>query len=221
MNMDRDTRAFLRVYLIADPDQTTGDFLPAVERALSGGATAVQFRSKLLDDGPFLTLAQRVKSACDLHAVPFIVNDRVDVALALGADGVHVGVDDLPIPAVRGVIGVQAIIGYSPASEDQTAAAKSLGADYVGLGPVFSTGSKDDAGEAIGLDAVRRRASLAQLPVVGIGGIDADNAPDVIAAGADGVAVISAILRSENPRSSAAGLLGAVDRALERRAGGG
>lgn len=220
MNMDRDTRAFLRVYLIADPDQTTGDFLLAVERALSGGVTAVQFRSKLLADGPFLALAQRVKSACDLQAVPFIVNDRVDVALALAADGIHVGVEDLPIPAARRLVGDHAIIGYSPARDDQTAAAKSLGADYVGLGPVFPTGSKDDAGEAIGLDAVRRRASLAQLPAVAIGGINAANAPDVIAAGADGVAVISAILRSEDPRSSAANLLGAVDRALERRGGG-
>ncbi len=220
MTMDRDARAFLRVYLIADPDQTTGGFLSAVERALSGGVTAVQFRSKLLDDGPFLALAQQVKSACDLHAVPFIVNDRVDVALALGADGVHVGVDDLPIPAARRLVEDHAIIGYSPASEDQTAAAKSLGADYVGLGPVFPTGSKDDAGEAIGLDGVRRRASLAQLPAVGIGGINADNAPDVITAGANGIAVISAILRSENPRLSAANLLGAVDRALERRRGG-
>lgn len=217
MTPNRNIRAYLRVYLIADPDQTAGDFLWAVEHAISGGVTAVQLRSKVLDDGPFLSLAQRVKSACDIHAVPFIINDRVDVALAVGADGVHVGVDDLPLPVARRLLSEHAIIGYSPASEDQSAAARSLGADYVGLGPVFETGSKDDAGEAIGLETLRRRAALAQLPTVGIGGISIGNAGDVVTAGVDGVAVISAILRSEEPKASAAGLLRVVNRGLEQR----
>lgn len=214
---DGEIRACLRVYLIADPDQTAGDFLRAVEHAISGGVTAVQLRSKLLDDGPFLSLAQRVKSACDLHAIPFIINDRVDVAVAVGADGVHVGVDDLPLPVARQLLSDDAILGYSPASEDQTAAAKSLGADYVGLGPVFATGSKDDAGAAIGLEMLSRRAVLAQLPTVGIGGISISSAGDVVTAGVDGVAVIGAILRSEEPKASSAGLLREVNRALEQR----
>ncbi|MGI8644168.1 MAG: thiamine phosphate synthase [Thermomicrobiales bacterium] len=212
-----DLRASLRLYLIADPEQTTGDYLPAVERAIAGGVTAVQIRAKSMPDGEFLNLAQTVKGICDVHAVPIFVNDRVDIAFAIDADGVHVGVNDLPVETIRRFTGGRKLIGYSPATDEQLADAASSGADYVGLGPVYPTGSKDDAGAAIGLDTIRRRTSHGLLPSVGIGGITAANAGDVIDAGADGVAVISAILRGSDPERRAAELRQVVDRALAAR----
>lgn len=220
MNTKSDIKQSLRLYLIADPEQTSGDFLIAVAEAAGAGVTAVQLRSKELEDGPFLELAHSIKRICEVHAVPIFINDRVDAALAIEADGVHVGVDDLPLPVVRSLVGDRVILGYSPATVEQLAAASAQGADYVGLGPVFGTASKADAGDAIGLEAVHRMTVSRSLPSVGIGGITADNAAKVIEAGADGVAVISAILRSSEPASSASQLRAIVDRALAKRAGG-
>lgn len=207
----------LRLYLIADPEQTEGDFISAVGEAVAGGVSAVQVRAKTLHDGPFFALAQAVKRLCEAEAVPIFVNDRVDVALAIDADGVHIGVDDLPVRVVRSLVGNHMLVGYSPATDDQLAAAIDGGTDYVGLGPVFATGSKLDAGEAIGLEAIRQLTRARELPSVGIGGITAGNAASVIDAGADGVAVISAILRSQDPRRSATQLRQVVDRSVGAR----
>lgn len=203
----------LAVYLVADPDQTRRDLYDDVSAALDGGVTAVQLRAKTMTDRASLTLATRLCQLCHDHRALFFVNDRLDLALAAAADGVHLGVDDLPIAAARSISGGRFLIGYSPQTDDEVAEAAAIGADYIGIGPVFATGSKPDAGEAIGLGTLRRRAALTSLPAVGIGGINTSNAAEVIAAGAVGVSVISAILSAADPREAAAHLRALVDRA--------
>jgi thiamine-phosphate diphosphorylase len=170
-----------------------------VEAALSAGATAVQLRAKHLSDRKHFDLAIKLRTLTSDQGAMFIVNDRFDLAVAVDADGVHLGVDDLPVAKVRGIVPAGFIIGFSPETDEQTAAAKSTGADYLGVGPVFSTNSKADAGEPIGLETLKRRTEIAGISVIGIGGISAQNTASVIEAGAVGVAIVSAILGAENP----------------------
>jgi thiamine-phosphate diphosphorylase len=200
---DSDPKALcerLSVYLIADPDlSASGDIVADTEAALAAGAGAVQLRTKTLGDAAALSLAEKLLALCRAYGGLFFIDDRLDVALACGADGVHVGNNDLPVPVVRRLAGNRLIIGYSPETDEQAKQSRKLGADYVGIGSVFPTGSKPDAGEAIGLPALARRIQLAELPSVGIGGITAENAAEVIQAGACGVAVISAIIKQPDP----------------------
>ena len=212
--MSRDLRAALRLYLVADPAQTAGDLLPAVRAALGGGVTAVQLRTKGITDRESLALGWGILAACREHGAAFLVNDRVDIALALAADGVHLGVDDLPLADARRLLGPAAMIGYSPETDEQAAAAAAAGADHLGVGPVYGTASKADAGSAVGLSTITRRAAIAGLPVIGIGGVAIGTAAPVIAAGAVGVAVISAMLRSPDPAAAARALRAEVDGAL-------
>lgn len=206
-----DLRRRLAVYLVADPEQTTRDLVADVEAALTGGVTAVQLRAKRLTDRESVALARGLGDRCRVRAALFLVNDRIDIALAAGADGVHLGVDDLPLADARRLAGGQPfIIGYSPETDGQTRDAARAGADYLGVGPVFGTATKPDAGESIGLAAIARRAALAGIPIVGIGGIAAANAAGVVRAGAAGVAVVSAILRSPDPARAAREIAEAV-----------
>jgi thiamine-phosphate pyrophosphorylase len=209
----------LAAYLVADPEQTNRSIFEDVERALAGGVTAVQLRAKRLSDLESFKLGHRLKDMCANYSALFLVNDRVDIALALGADGVHLGVDDLPVPAARSIAPTAFVIGFSPSTDEQASRAALQGADYLGIGPVFGTQSKDDAGAPIGLDTLQLRARLAGIPVIGIGGINADNAASVIEAGAVGVAVISAIFRAEDPEVAARRLAEVVQTAKshERR----
>lgn len=211
-----DLASKLAVYLIADPAQTRRDIIEDVSAALAGGATAIQLRAKEMTDRAALALATRLSALCRSQSALFVVNDRLDLALAAEADGVHLGVDDLPIPVARSLAGSRLVIGYSPASDEDVARAEADGADYIGIGPVFATGSKPDAGEAIGLGALRRKTSLTSLPAVGIGGINAANAADVIESGAVGVSVISAILSAADPQDATRTLVGIVERARTR-----
>lgn len=211
--IERPQNRFLAVYLVADPDQTTGDLSATVIEAIEGGVTAVQFRSKLQTDRDAFAVADRLAVICRDHGVTFIVNDRVDIALAVGADGVHVGVDDLPVEIVRRLIGPRAIVGYSPESEEHVRTAPAKGVDYLGIGPVFASSSKDDAPAPIGIDGIHRITRMVSIPVVGIGGITAERAAAVVNAGAAGVAVIGAILRSPNPADVAKSLRDAVEQA--------
>lgn len=198
-----DVHRALRLYLVADPEHCNGDLVSTVEGALAGGVTMVQLRAKRLSDLEQLQLARRLKARCDLHGVPFLVNDRVDIALAAGADGVHLGVDDLPIESARALGGKDFVIGNSPETNDQVRTAAARGADYLGIGPVFTTPTKADAGVALGLDSFSHRLALGRLPVVGIGGITEANASSVLNAGAAGVAVVSAILKATDPEEAA------------------
>lgn len=198
-----DISAALRLYLVADPQHAKGSFVESVAGALEGGVTMVQLRAKNLLDRELMDYAVVLRDVSHQFGAAFIVNDRVDIALAVGADGVHLGVDDLPLEAARILAGSEFVIGYSPETDEQIRTARERGADYLGLGPVFGTRTKSDAGDALGLDELRRRIELGALPAVGIGGISVENTASVRHAGADGVAVVSAILGAANPESAA------------------
>lgn len=193
----------LRLYLVADPELASSDFNSSVQAALRGGVSMVQLRGKSLSDRELLAHAAELRSLCSEYNALFIVNDRVDIALAAEADGTHLGVDDLPLEAARELGGQDFIVGYSPETDEQIRSAATRGANYLGIGPVFGTTSKSDAGDALGIDEFRRRILLSELPSVGIGGITVVNAGLVMQAGAKGVAVISAILGSDDPEAAA------------------
>ncbi len=210
---DLELRDRLAVYFVADPEQTDRDFLALVDDALAGGVTSFQLRAKRMGGRDMFDLACLLRDRCAAAGALFFVNDRVDVAIAAAADGVHVGVHDLPLAETRRLIGPEMILGYSPQDLAEAAAARGQEADYVGLGPVFGTGSKPDAQPELGLAALAEQVRVAGLPSVGIGGIDVANAGSVVRAGADGVAVISAIQGAENVREAAESLVLAVNRA--------
>ncbi len=214
MSKDAGLARRLALYLVADPEQTNRSLLDDIADALAGGVTAVQLRAKTLGDREALWLARKVRELCTEASVLFIVNDRIDIALASGADGVHLGVDDLPLESARQIGGEGFVIGFSPETDSQTSEAAERGADYLGVGPVYGTKSKDDAGAAIGLDVLRKRAHLAGIPLIGIGGITTENATAVIEAEAVGVAVVGSILRSDDPRVAASRLATVVRNAL-------
>jgi thiamine-phosphate diphosphorylase len=213
----QELRDRLAVYYVADPEQTKRDFLPLVEEALAGGVTAVQLRAKRMMGREMFDLAVAMQERCRAAGALFFVNDRVDVAIAAGADGVHVGVNDLPLEVTRRLVGRAMLVGFSPLAMADVAAAKTRGADYVGLGPVYGTGSKADAQQPLGLMELAEQAAAARTPSVGIGGIDVANTGAVIRAGVDGVAVISAIQGAPNPKQAAQSLALAVNLAKIER----
>ena len=186
------------IYLVTDHNCLQGrDFLGCIENALQGGVTLVQLREKNVDGGIFLQRAIAVKNLCDKYNVPLLINDRIDVALACQAAGVHLGQDDIPPSAARAILGPDAIIGVSAHSCEEALAAEKDGADYLGVGAVFPTNSKDDASE-VGLNMLKEIRQISKLPIVGIGGINAQNYTQVRAAGAQGAAIISGILGVNN-----------------------
>ncbi len=204
----------LKLYLVVGSQAAPRGVLETVEAALIGGVTAVQLREKTGADMEILRTAEQLNELCAEHGAAFFLNDRIDLALAVGAAGVHLGVDDLPIPAARRIAGPKFWIGLSPETDTGARSARFEGASYLGVGPVFGTASKADAGAAIGLGLLKRRVTVADLPVIGIGGIDASNAASVIRAGASGIAVMSAILQASDPRRAAESLREAIDGAL-------
>jgi thiamine-phosphate pyrophosphorylase len=213
----------LRLYAIVDPQRAGGhDLVDLACRVASGGASLVQLRDKRGDIRAMIEAARAIKRALAPLAVPFIVNDRVDVALASGADGVHVGPDDISLADARGLLGPNAIIGLSVKTVAAAETAPVELIDYAGVGGVYATLSKEQNSAPIGAEgfariaaALRRRAPA--LPVCGIAGIDASNAASVIGAGADGVAVISALSLASEPAAAARGLRDIVDAILAKR----
>ncbi|MGL5736434.1 MAG: thiamine phosphate synthase, partial [Beijerinckiaceae bacterium] len=186
--------------------------------AAAGGATLVQLRDPHAKGRDYLEQARALVAALHPKGIPLIVNDRPDIALAAGAAGVHVGQDDVPPAAARGIMGLDAIIGLSITGPDQISAVDAGIVDHLGVGPVFGPGVKTDAKPAIGLDGLRLCVRLSPLPVVAIGAIALDNAADCIRAGAQGVAVISAIAAQPDPRLAAVRLRTRVDAALAEHA---
>ncbi|MDF2096392.1 thiamine phosphate synthase [Aquibaculum arenosum] len=201
----------LSVYLVIGPGDCAGRRMSdVVARALAGGATLVQLRDKEASDHDMLALGEALIPLCRAARVPLIVNDRLDVALALGADGLHLGQDDDEAAAARARLGEDRILGVSAANAAELARVPLYAVDYIGVGPVFATSSKPDAGEAIGLEGVAAMRRLTDKPLVGIGGISTDRATAVIEAGANGVAVVSAIGGAEDPAQAARRLRDAV-----------
>jgi thiamine-phosphate pyrophosphorylase len=198
--------------LVAITDAVQRDAGDIVQRALAsvrGGATMVQLRLKDADARTQVEVARALVAALPAH-VPLIMNDRADLAIAAGAAGVHVGPEDLPAAAVRRLLGPDRIVGVSVGNDAE--ALQASDADYVGIGPVYATASKDDAGSAIGIVELRRLLLLCARPAVGIGGVDASNAAAVIAAGARGVAVIRALFSASDPEGAARSLRSAIGR---------
>jgi len=216
-------RLDLRLNAIVDPEQAGGHSLPDLARqCASGGATLIQLRDKLSATRAMIEAARAIKQALAPLGVPFVVNDRLDVAMAAGADGVHLGQEDMTVTDARRLLGPDAIVGLSIKSVGQAEAAPVDLIDYVGSGGVFVTLSKQQKNPPIGpaglariIAVLRRRAP--DLPVCGIAGIDASNAGEVIGAGADGVAVISALSRAADPAAAAKSLREIVDAVLAKR----
>ena len=178
--------------------------------AIEGGADTVQFRQKQGTTRELITTAQNMQAICEQHKVPLIVNDRADIALAVGATGAHFGQDDMPVSIGRQILSTKAIIGASARTEEKILAAISEGADYIGFGPIYGTTSKSDAETAKGLDRLRRMCDIAACPVIAIGGITVQTAGDVIRAGAHGIAVISAVCAHPEPTVATQALLNAI-----------
>ncbi len=199
---------FLRLIAITDDVRDGQSGLIARASALvKGGATSIQLRLKDVNARDLVSLARELVKAI---SVPIIVNDRADVAIAAGAAGVHLGQDDVPVGAIRLFAPAGFIIGTSVGCDEEVPNAK--GADYVGIGPVFATGSKKDAGSAIGIEEFSRLAVATGLHAVGIGGITPANARQVIDAGAVGVAAISSLFGATDPLSAAKELASAIER---------
>jgi thiamine-phosphate pyrophosphorylase len=187
------------VYLVTSPQE---NLVATVEAALKGGITLVQYRDKNTEDDVRFQRAQQLREICHRYQALFLVNDRVDLALAVGADGVHLGQTDMPIAVARRLLGPQAIIGRSTTNPEEMRRALEEGADYIGVGPVYSTPTKPGKAAA-GLDYVRYAATHSPVPWFAIGGIDADNLSEVLQAGAQQVAIVRAVMEAENPTQSA------------------
>ncbi|MCL1910924.1 MAG: thiamine phosphate synthase [Leptospirales bacterium] len=203
------------LYVVTDEGLSNGRSHAEIARmAVQGGAGAVQLRDKKMSSAELYAAALEITEVCKNRAV-FIVNDRLDVALAAGADGVHLGQDDLPLKAARAIAPPGFIIGLSVSSVEEALLAARDGAGYVAVSPVFDTASKADAGTGQGLGMVSaiRRALPNDIPVIGIGGLSEANIPQAISAGADGIAVISAVVSSPDIRAATERLLGVIRRA--------
>lgn len=213
----------LRLYAIVDPEHAGGHALPDLARMLArGGATLVQLRDKIHDTAAMVALARAIKAALPAD-VPLIVNDRVDVARAAGADGVHLGQEDGSVEEARQILGPAPFIGLSIKTVEQAQVAPLGILDYVGIGGVFGTTSKNNVNRPIGPDGLARivrvfRDRIGNFPMCGIAGITAANAAQVIAAGAGGVSVISALSLAPDPVAAARELRAVVDAALEKYA---
>jgi thiamine-phosphate pyrophosphorylase len=213
----------LRLYALVDPESAgSHDLAHLASGVVAGGATLMQLRDKQSGTRQMVDRARAIKAALGPSRVPFLVNDRVDVALAAGADGVHIGHDDMTAADARRLLGPDAIIGLSIKTREQVDAAPIEYLDYVCIGGVFATSSKDNPDPPIGTAGLQAlvaamRARAPRLPAGAIAGIDESNAAAAIAAGAEGVAVISALSRAAEPEAAARRLRAIVDEALRKR----
>ena len=204
----------LLVYAVTDRHWLNGRTLyEVVKESLDGGVTFLQLREKDLDDENFLKEAIELKELCKEYKVPFVINDNVDIAIKMDADGVHVGQSDMEAGDVRAKLGPDKIIGVSAQTVEQAILAEKRGADYLGVGAVFPTGSKDDADE-ISHETLKAICEAVSIPVVAIGGITLDNTPQLKGSGICGVAVISAIYAKEDIRKASEDLKKVVEEVV-------
>lgn len=210
---DRSSPGQWRLYVITDEKASRGrSHLQVAEAAILGGADVLQLRDKEASSGRLYRVAVRLRKLTRDANIPFIVNDRLDIALAADADGVHVGQSDLPASVVREIMGPGRILGVSVDTVEEALLAEKDGADYLGVGPVFEArGTKPDAGEPLGVGSIARIRRHCRLPIVAIGGIDAGNAGKVRDAGADAAAVISAIGTAEDIEEAVRRLKGILE----------
>lgn len=199
------------LYLVTDRELSKIPFYEMTKKAVKGGVTVVQLREKKLSSREFIEEALEVKRI--INGVPIIINDRIDIALAVEANGVHLGNDDMPVDIARRILGKDFIIGASAGSVEEAIEKENMGADYIAVSPVFSTPTKPDAGPPLGLEGIKEMKKFVKVPLIGIGGINKENVIDVMRSGADGVAVVSAIVSSEDPEKSARELRELIQRA--------
>jgi thiamine-phosphate diphosphorylase len=210
--------ARLALHVLTDRDWSRGrEMLAVAEAAIEGGATVIQLRDKTASMRQLIEEGLALRRLTRQRGVLLIVNDRVDVALALDADGAHIGQDDMLAAMARALLGPNRILGVSAGNLDEAAGAVAAGADYLGVGPIYATRAKADAGPETGPDLVREIAARFDVPLVGIGGITPENAGEVIRAGAAGVAVITAVVAADDIAAAARNLRGAVDKARGAR----
>lgn len=206
------------LYFVTDRPLCAGKPLTGVvEQAIRGGAACVQLREKDVSTHFFIEEALRIKALMAPFGVPLIINDRLDVALAVGADGVHVGQDDMPYEIARRLMGPKAIIGLSVETWEDVERAQALDCDYLGVSPVFATPTKRDTKEPWGFDGLARIRAFSRHPLVAIGGLHAGNAEAAVMAGADAVAVVSALCAAADPFGAARDLVGIIETALAKR----
>jgi len=197
------TRHIAGLYTIIDSRALKGrTHLEVASQVISGGAKIIQLRDKLLSKGELLSIAHQLRNLCAEHNVLFIINDYLDIALATEADGLHLGQNDLPIKVARRLLPIDRILGGSVTTEDQAITTEAEGADYIAVGAIYPTTYKETA-TVVGVERLRQVRQATSLPLVAIGGINRDNAAEVMAAGADSVAVISAVLEAESPEEAA------------------
>lgn len=197
----------LKLYLVTDRDLSLGRPLEeVVTEAVAGGVTMVQLREKEASTGEFVALARRLMHVLKPLGIPLIINDRVDVALAVDADGVHIGQSDMSYQDARRLLGKEKIIGLSVECMEDIEAANRLDVDYIGISPVFGTPTKTDTAPPFGLEGLRKAVALSVHPTVGIGGMNASTAADVMQTGCDGIAVVSAICSAVDISEAAAEL---------------
>lgn len=195
------------LYLVTDRKILAGrDLYECVEQAILGGTSLLQLREKDVSSKDFYEIAQRVKVIAAKYKVPFIINDRLDIALAVDADGLHIGQDDMPLSVARKLLGPDKIIGMSASSISEALTAEKEGADYLGVGAMFTTPTKKDA-DSVTLSQLAKIKAAVHIPVVAIGGINEDNVKSVINTGVDGVSVVSAILGKHDIQGTARKLL--------------
>ena len=205
----------LLLYAVTDRSWLNGETLYSqVEKALEGGATFVQLREKHLDHDAFLQEAKEIKELCAKYQVPFVLDDDVELALEVGAGGVHVGQSDMEAGMVREKLGPDKIIGVSAQTVEQALLAEKRGADYLGVGAVFPTNSKDDAKE-VTYETLKEICEAVSIPVVAIGGITHDNIKELTGSKIDGIAVISAIYGANNIKNAASGLKEEISKIVE------
>lgn len=201
------------LYLITDRRQTGGrPLLPVVRQALEGGVRAVQLREKDLSGSDLFAQASELRKITLEYGARLFVNDRLDVAMAAGADGVHIGAGSLPLPVARSLSGQRFLIGYSAHSLDQALQAEANGADFVTFGPVYHTPSKALYGEPVGVEAMRSACAALSIPLFALGGIKEENIAEVMEAGARGIALISAVIAATDPQAAASDLLQTISR---------
>jgi len=200
--------------LVTDRDSSLGrSSLEVVQEAVEGGVTLVQLREKAATTRAFYDEGWRIRGFLRSRGIPLIVNDRIDIALVLDAEGVHLGQDDMPVPVARQILGAHRIIGVSVFDAQEAREAERAGADYLGLSPIFLTATKPDLSRPIGLQGIPAIRQSVKIPLVGIGGLDETNAYDAVRAGLDGVAVVSAVCSRRHPKEAARAILGEVRRA--------
>jgi len=199
------------LYLITDRSFLNGRSIAScISEAIEGGVTLIQVREKNISTREFFKVAKEVKEVTNKYNVPLIINDRIDIALAIDADGVHLGQSDMPIEMARKILGKDKIIGISAGSLSEALEAEKNGADYLGIGTVFFTGTKKDIEEPIGLDGLKEIVNNIKIPSVAIGGINKNNCEEVMSSGVNGISLISAILANDNIENSSRDLINII-----------